>query len=173
MPSILLKKCWLLILLTQDFNIDPKVEKATCCQVHWQGSPARCGHCGWNIPFHILKIFLDIQNHTFYFMSYLSQCRLFFFFSSQRGCLNKVNWMRTRQSLRLLFSHSTMSHSLQPHGLQHARLPCSSPSLRVYSDSCPLSWWCHPTISSSVSLSLSSVRGFSYELTFYIRWPKN
>ena len=65
MPSILLKKRWLLILLTQDFNIDPKVEKATCCQVHWQGSPARCRHCVWNIPFHILKIFLDIPDHTF------------------------------------------------------------------------------------------------------------
>ena len=41
--------------------------------------------------------------------------------------------MRTRRSLMLLFSHSAMSHSLQPHGLQHSRLPCPSPSLRVYS----------------------------------------
>ena len=37
-----------------------------------------------------------------------------------------------------------------PHGLQHVRLPCPSPSPRAYSNSCPLSWWCHPTISSSV-----------------------
>ena len=43
-----------------------------------------------------------------------------------------------------------MSDSLQPHGLQHARLPCPSPTLRACSNSCPLSWWCHPTISSSV-----------------------
>ena len=43
-----------------------------------------------------------------------------------------------------------MSHSLQPHGLQHARLPCPLPTPRVYSNSCPLSQWCHPTISSSV-----------------------
>ena len=42
-----------------------------------------------------------------------------------------------------------MSHSLQPHGLQHARLPCPSPSPGTCSNSCPLSWWCHPTISSS------------------------
>ena len=48
------------------------------------------------------------------------------------------------------FSHSVMSNSLWPHGLQHARLTCSSPTPRVYSNSCPLGWWCHPTISSSV-----------------------
>ena len=40
--------------------------------------------------------------------------------------------------------------TLQPHGLQHARPPCPSPTPRVYSNSCPLSWWCHPTISCSV-----------------------
>ena len=46
-------------------------------------------------------------------------------------------------------SCSVMSDSLQPHELQHARPPCPSPTPRVYSNS-PLSWWCHPTISSSV-----------------------
>ena len=45
---------------------------------------------------------------------------------------------------------SVMSDSLQPQGLQHARLPCPSPTPGVYSNSCPLSWWCHPTILSSV-----------------------
>ena len=48
------------------------------------------------------------------------------------------------------FSHSVMSDSLQPHGLQHSRLPCPSPTPGVYSNSCPLSQWCHPTILSSV-----------------------
>ena len=48
------------------------------------------------------------------------------------------------------FSCSVMSDSLRPHGLQHARLPCPSPTPRAYSNSCPLSRWCHPTISSSV-----------------------
>ena len=43
-----------------------------------------------------------------------------------------------------------MSNSLWPHGLQHTRLPCPSPTPRVYSNSCPSSRWCHPTISSSV-----------------------
>ena len=48
------------------------------------------------------------------------------------------------------FSHSVVSDSLWPHGLQHARPPRPSPTPRVYSNSCPSSWWCHPTISSSV-----------------------
>ena len=48
------------------------------------------------------------------------------------------------------FSHSVMSNSLQLHGLQHTRLPCSSPTPRACSNSCPSSQWCHPTTSSSV-----------------------
>ena len=48
------------------------------------------------------------------------------------------------------FSRSVMSDSLEPHGLQHARPPCPSPVPRAYSNSCPSSRWCHPTISSSV-----------------------
>ena len=47
-------------------------------------------------------------------------------------------------------SRSVTSNSLQPHELQHARPPCPSPTLWVYSNSCPLSRWCHPIISSSV-----------------------
>ena len=47
-------------------------------------------------------------------------------------------------------SHSVVSDSLWPHGLQHTRPPCPSPTPGVYSNSCPLSWWYHPTISSSV-----------------------
>ena len=51
----------------------------------------------------------------------------------------------------LLFSCSVMSDSLWPHGVQHARPPCPLPSPRACSNSCPLSQWCHPTISSSVT----------------------
>ena len=50
----------------------------------------------------------------------------------------------------LLFSCQVVPDSLWPHGLQHSRLPHPSLFPRVCSDSCPLSWWCHPTISSSV-----------------------
>ena len=48
------------------------------------------------------------------------------------------------------FSCSVMSNSLWPHGLQHDRPPCPSPTPGVYLNSCPLSWWCYPIISSSV-----------------------
>ena len=58
------------------------------------------------------------------------------------------------------FSLSVVSNSLQPHGLQHARPPCPSPTPRVYSDSCPLSLWCHPTISSSVVPFSSCLQSF-------------
>ena len=60
----------------------------------------------------------------------------------------------------LLFSPSVMSASLRPHGLQHIRPPCPSPSPRACSNSCPLSWWCHPTISSSVVLFSSYLQSF-------------
>ena len=56
--------------------------------------------------------------------------------------------------------------SLQPHGLQHARLPCPSLSPRVCSHSCPLSWWCHPTISSSVTLFSSCPQSFPASESF-------
>ena len=49
-------------------------------------------------------------------------------------------------------SHLVMSNYLRPHGLQHTRLPCPTPTPRACSNLCPLSWWCHPTISSSVIL---------------------
>ena len=69
-----------------------------------------------------------------------------------------------------------MFSSLRPRGLQHTRLPCP-PSPRVCSNSCALSQWCHPTISSSVHLLLlpsisPSIRVFSNESALHIRWPK-
>ena len=60
------------------------------------------------------------------------------------------NIRRMSQFSSVQFSHSVMSDSLQPHGLQHARLPCPSPTPGAYSNSCPSSQWCHPTISCSV-----------------------
>ena len=50
------------------------------------------------------------------------------------------------------FSRSVVSNSLRPHESQHARPPCPSSTPRVYSNSCPSSWWCHPAISSSLVL---------------------
>ena len=69
------------------------------------------------------------------------------------------------QSQKLRFidvccSVAKSSPTLQPHGLQHARLPCLSLSPRVCSNSSPLSWWCYPTISSSVSAFFSCPQSF-------------
>ena len=58
------------------------------------------------------------------------------------------------------FSCSLMSDSLRPHGLQQTRLPCPSPTPGIYSNSCPLSQWCHPTISSSVIPFFSCLQSF-------------
>ena len=58
---------------------------------------------------------------------------------------NKILWGVACESC------SVVSESLQPHGLQHARLPCPSPIPGVHSNSCRSHWWCHPTISSSVA----------------------
>ena len=55
-----------------------------------------------------------------------------------------------RVNLLSLFSHSIVSGSSRPHGLHHIRLPCPSLSPGICSNSCPLSWWCHSTVSSSV-----------------------
>ena len=60
----------------------------------------------------------------------------------------------------LQFSRSVLSNSLRPHGLQHARLPCPSPTPGACSNSCPSSWWCHPTISSSVVPFSSCLQSF-------------
>ena len=58
------------------------------------------------------------------------------------------------------FSRAVMSYSLQPHRLQHSRTLCPSQMPGVYLNSCPLSWWCHPTISSSAVLFCSHLQSF-------------
>ena len=61
-----------------------------------------------------------------------------------------VYYKRTFRHRSVQFSRSVVSDSLWPHELQHARLPCPSPTPRVHSNSCPWSRWCHPAISHSV-----------------------
>ena len=66
--------------------------------------------------------------------------------------------------------HSVSSVAqLRPHGLQHTRPPCPSPAPRVYSNSCPLSQWCHPTISSSV-IPFSRLQSFPVSGSFPMSW---
>ena len=73
-------------------------------------------------------------------------------------------WNKTCDSVQ--FSHSVMFSSWRPHGLQHARLPCPSATPRAYSNSCPLSCWCHPTISSSVVPFSSCLQSFPASRSF-------
>ena len=64
------------------------------------------------------------------------------------------------------FGSSVVSDFLRPHGLQHARPPCPLPTPGVYSNSCPLSWWCHPTISTSVIPFSSCLQSFPASESF-------
>ena len=99
------------------------------------------------------------------------------FFSSSKVIFPTVYWLKHQgvavvhpvhsktvviapQFTSVQFSHSFMSDSLQPHGLQHARPPCPSPTPRACSNSCPSSQWHHPTISSSVFPFSSCLQSF-------------
>ena len=91
--------------------------------------------------------------------------------------LRYFKWKRQRVEnvskclhLYLLFSRSVVSHSLWPHGLQHARLPCPSATPAAYSNSCPLSWWCHPAISPSVIPFSSCLQSFPASGSFPGNW---
>ena len=70
----------------------------------------------------------------------------------------------------LLYSHSVMSDSFKPHGLQHPRLPCPSLSPRACSNSCSLSRWCHPTISPSIAPFSSCLQSFPTSGSFLMCW---
>ena len=88
----------------------------------------------------------------------LHGCKVSTFFCVKWYDINsKCEKLRILVSLEILqvwspvqFSCSVVSDSLRLHGLQHTKLLCPSPTPGVYSNLCPLSWWCHPTISSSV-----------------------
>ena len=81
----------------------------------------------------------------------------------KRNCLNP--W-----KMLLLFNCSVISNSLQPHGLQHDSFPCPSPSPRVCSNSCPFSWWCHPTILPSAVPFFSCFQSFWESGSFLMSW---
>ena len=72
--------------------------------------------------------------------------------------------------LLFLFSHPLVSESLWPHGLQHTRLPCPSLSPQICSNSCPLSWWCHLTFSSSAALFSFCLQSFLASGSFPVSW---
>ena len=109
------------------------------------------------------------------------------FLRRQEGCLifpfknypqfvviHSQRFKHTQWSSSVQFSHSVMSDFLRPHEPQHARPPCPSPTPRVYPNPCPLSWWCHPTISSSVvpfsSCPLSFPASGSFPMSQFFAW---
>ena len=94
----------------------------------------------------------------------------FLMLSILRGHLQ--GWTSANDCLigKLLFNCSVMSDSLWPHGLQHARLPCPSGSPGTCSNSCPLSWHCHSTFSSSVSPFSSCPQSSPASGSFPISW---
>ena len=104
------------------------------------------------------------------------QGKALFVVSGRTFCIKcYLNWYLEAS---VLFSHSVVSYSLQPHGPQHTRLPCLSPTPGAYSSSCPSSQWCHPTICLILFCPLllpsifPSIRVFSKESVLHIRWPK-
>ena len=78
------------------------------------------------------------------------------------------NFIKKYNISSVQFSHSVVSDSLQPHEPQHARPPCPSPTPGVYPNSCLLSQWCHPTISSSVVPFSSCLQSFPTSGSFQI-----
>ena len=96
---------------------------------------------------------------------------LFNFVSENLTCCNiwsaskSRTWISSFQ-FQFQFSRSVVSNSLQPHELQYSRPPCPSPTPRVYPNSCPLSQWCHPTISSSVVPFSSYLHSFQVSRSF-------
>ena len=83
----------------------------------------------------------------------------------QQNCTQKV-MLKILQVSSVQFSRSVVSDSLWPHGLQHTRLLCPSPTPGNCSNSCPSSWWCHPTISSSVVPFSSCLQSFPASESF-------
>ena len=102
--------------------------------------------------------------------------------TTTEACVLRAHAPQQEKSLQwkacsVQFSRSVVSDFLQPHGLQHARLPCPSPTPRAYSNSRPLTRWCHPTILSTVPFLLPpsifpSIRVFSNESVLHIRVAK-
>ena len=106
------------------------------------------------LSFVMQKHFILIHIHQFFCFCYL--CKLFLDFIYKK-----------KKIIRLVqFSCSVVSNSLRPHGLQHARPHCPSPTPGVYSNSCPSSQWCHPTISSSVVPFSSCLQSFQASGSF-------
>ena len=123
----------------------------------------------WSATYHRLDYFSRVSNkcnHTVYillsgFFWVIIHVSLYQFFIFLIGkCSSLYKYTTSPLSISVQFSHSVVSDSLWPRGLQQARPPCPSPAPGVYTNSCPLSQWCHPTISSSVVPFSSHLQSF-------------
>ena len=122
----------------------------TCCSLLWKTLP----HTSFIFPEHISR--LEKLPYSF---TLIAMSRILYMLSNFSN--EKLELGRYLGSiLLLLFSCSVMSDSLLLHRLQHTRFPCPPPSPGAYSNSCPLSWWCCPTISASVVPFSSYLQSF-------------
>ena len=104
-----------------------------------------CEHSNIDLCVDMLLVLLDEHLRTRLLDHMDSIC-----FTLLRNCQSFPNWLWHFAFLSVQFSCSVVSDSLRPHEPQHTRPPCPSPTPGSYPNPCPLSWWCHPTISSSV-----------------------
>ena len=110
-----------------------------------------------NLQIQIISLKKAVKHwHQFYTVSFKnrrgkSSCQFillsYYYLDTKTG---EIQLKKLQTNISHQFSHSVMSNSLLPHGLQHSRLPRPSPTPGACSNSCPSSWWCHPAISSSV-----------------------
>ena len=107
---------------------------------------------------------MDCSQFSFPFFKHLVHTSLFKT-STTVGPLNTFSNQKCT-SFSVQFSHSVMSDSLWPHGLQHAKFPCPSPTPEAYPNSCPSGQWCHPTISSSIVPFSSRLQSFRVSGSF-------
>ena len=115
------------------------------------------------------KLWIEILclNGVHFSMYYFFISLLLYLHSSSSFRYSYLNFI----DVSLQFSHSVMSNSLRPHEPQHARPPCPSPTPGVHPNPCPLSQWCHPTISSSIVLFSSCSQSFPASGSFQISQP--
>ena len=109
-------------------------------------------------------MFLTVEIFFFFFFFLLFACTVLQVWITSASSVSFQIQTGGRVLLSLLFGHSVMSNSLWPHELQQIRLPCPSPSPRA----CPMSQWCHPTVSASVVPFSSCFQSFPGSESFLI-----
>jgi len=141
----------LLITLYQQVNDIPMLSLVRLTMIiWWRRVFARFLHCNVSIfPFYSLFFGSESLGPAWKGRKVLCSCSIWNSFVREIYLLSSVQ-----------FSRSVVSDSLRPHKLQHARPPCPSPTPRIHPNPCPLCWWCHPTISSSVVTFSSCPQSF-------------